>query len=181
MRVVTSVLGGAFTSRLMQELRERHGYTYGSYARHVPLAGVGYIDIDAAVETGVTGAALARLFEIVEGLAEGDIEAREAAKAVATLQADRITALQRLGGVLDTYEIYAAEGEGPDAFARDLAALASPANADPGHLNEVARRWVRPGSGVLVLVGDRARIEEQLGGLGLPEPEILTPEEALAR
>ena len=55
------------------------------------------------------------------------------------------------------------------------------AAADPERLNAVARRWIRPREGVVVLVGDRSRIEGQLEGLGLPPPEILSAEEALER
>ena len=177
--VVASVLGGAFTSRLMQVLREQHGYTYGSYARYVPLRGVGYLEVDAAVETSITGVAVDALLGVVEGLAQGDITEAEARKAVATLSAERVTAMQRLGGMLDQLEPFAVFGTGPEGLATDVAHLAREETVDPERLNALARRWIRPGEGVLVLVGDRQRIAEQLEGLDLPPPEVRTAEQAL--
>ncbi len=179
--VVASVLGGAFTSRLMQVLREEHGYTYGSYARYVPLAGVGYLDLDAAVETSVTGQALDALLDVVEGIGAGDVTDAEAKKAVATLLAERVTAMQTLGGMLDELEHAAVFGGDPDGLAKEVAALERPTTANGDRLNAVARRWIRPREGVIVLVGDRRSIEGQLEGLGLPSPLFLTAEEALER
>lgn len=179
--VVASVLGGAFTSRLMQVLREEHGYTYGSYARYVPLDGIGYLDMDAAVETSRTGEAVAALLGVVEDIATGNVTEAEARKAVATLLAERMTAMQRLGGVLDAFEHAAVFQRDPHGVAREVARLEHEALLETKTLNAVARRWIRPRQGVLVLVGDRASLTPQLEGLDLPAPEFLTAEEALER
>src|SRR5262249_9692009 len=53
-----TVLGGSFTSRLNQTLRERHGYSYGARAEFQLLRAPGPFVAAAAVRTDVTAAAL---------------------------------------------------------------------------------------------------------------------------
>lgn len=65
MQVVAAALGGYFGSRLMQNLRERNGYTYGVMAAMVNFEHEGYLAIAAQVGSEVTEAALREiLFEI---------------------------------------------------------------------------------------------------------------------
>jgi zinc protease len=52
--VIETVLGGAFTSRLNQNLREKHGYTYGVRARFAPSRAPGWFEVRCAVRTDVT-------------------------------------------------------------------------------------------------------------------------------
>ncbi|MGQ4515343.1 insulinase family protein [Streptomyces sp. DW26H14] len=82
LRVGTYALGGHIGSRLSTVLREEKGYTYGVFAGNHPLRRGGLTTIACAVETGVTGAALADLAEVVRttvadgvGPAERDIAA----------------------------------------------------------------------------------------------------------
>ncbi len=58
MQVVASVLGGYFGSRLMHNLREEHGYTYGVVAAMVNFERAGYFAVATQVGTEVTEDAL---------------------------------------------------------------------------------------------------------------------------
>lgn len=60
MQVVASALGGYFGSRLMQNLREEHGYMYGVVAAMVNFEREGYFAVAAQVGTEVTQEACAR-------------------------------------------------------------------------------------------------------------------------
>jgi zinc protease len=66
--VVTAVLGGLFGSRLNLNLRERHGYTYGSRCQMFRRRGAGPFYAEAAVETSVTVAALREMHAEIRGI-----------------------------------------------------------------------------------------------------------------
>ncbi len=68
MQVVAAALGGYFGSRLMQNLRERNGYTYGVMAAMVNFKYEGYLAIGAQVGSEVTEAALAEIYREIERL-----------------------------------------------------------------------------------------------------------------
>lgn len=67
-QVVATALGGYFGSRLMQNLREEHGYTYGVVAAMVNFERAGYFAIAAQVGAGVTQQALAACYAEIERL-----------------------------------------------------------------------------------------------------------------
>lgn len=68
MQVVAAALGGYFGSRLMQNLRERHGYTYGVVAAMVNFDRAGYLAIATQVGTEATQAALSEIYAEIERL-----------------------------------------------------------------------------------------------------------------
>ena len=61
MQVVTTLLGGYFGSRLMQNLREQRGYTYGVMAAMINFEKEGYLAIATQVGSEVTHDALAQI------------------------------------------------------------------------------------------------------------------------
>lgn len=77
MQVVAAALGGYFGSRLMQNLRERNGYTYGVMAAMVNFEREGYFAIGAQVGAEVTEAALAEIYTEIERLREEPISDEE--------------------------------------------------------------------------------------------------------
>ena len=68
MQVVAMLLGGYFGSRLMQNLREEHGYTYGVVAAMVNFEREGYFAVAAQVGTEVTQDALREIYTEIERL-----------------------------------------------------------------------------------------------------------------
>ena len=68
MQVAATALGGYFGARLMQNLREVHGYTYGAVAAMVNFQQAGYFAVAAQVGTEVTRAALHEIYAEIERL-----------------------------------------------------------------------------------------------------------------
>ena len=68
MQVVATILGGYFGSRLMRNLREEHGYTYGVVAAMVNFDREGYLAVATQVGTEVTAEALAAIRSEIERL-----------------------------------------------------------------------------------------------------------------
>jgi predicted Zn-dependent peptidase len=68
MQVVATILGGYFGSRLIQNLREERGYTYGVMAAMVNLRAAGYLAIATEVAAEATGDAVEQIFVEMERL-----------------------------------------------------------------------------------------------------------------
>ena len=68
MQVVAAVLGGYFGSRLMQNLREEHGYTYGVMAAMVNFEREGYLAIATQVGREHREEALREIYSEIERL-----------------------------------------------------------------------------------------------------------------
>lgn len=172
-QALSSLLGGSFTSRLNQNLRERHGFTYGAYAGFQAGPRRSSFVAGASVETPVTGAALREFlaeFARLRAPTGGDITAAELAKAQATLRRGIAEDYTTLGGLLGSAATYMENGLPPQQIDHDLAALAGVTVAA---LNDHARADLDLDHGVLVLVGDARQIQEQLAGLDLPAPTVV--------
>ncbi|MBP3289480.1 MAG: insulinase family protein [Alistipes sp.] len=68
MQVLSTVLGGYFGSRLMQNLRERNGFTYGVYSAMVNFQHAGYLAIATQVGCEVKEQALEEIATEIERL-----------------------------------------------------------------------------------------------------------------
>lgn len=77
MQVVSTALGGYFGSRLMQNLRERHGLTYGAYAATINFDRSGYFVCSAEVAAEQTDFALEQMYYEIERVATEPIGWRE--------------------------------------------------------------------------------------------------------
>lgn len=66
MQVVAMVLGGYFSSRIVTNLREEKGYTYGAYAAMMNLQWDGYIAIATDVDGQATDDACREIFREIE-------------------------------------------------------------------------------------------------------------------
>ena len=76
---VNSAIGGSFSSRLMQDLREKRGYTYGAQSQFSVSRAPGLVVSWANVDTEKTGLALAALLDDCrvfarDGLTEDEVE-----------------------------------------------------------------------------------------------------------
>ncbi len=63
MKIVSTILGGYFGSRLMKNIREDKGYTYGIGSFQVSLLGTGYFGISTEVGAHVTNNALDEIYK----------------------------------------------------------------------------------------------------------------------
>lgn len=77
MQVVATALGGYFGSRLMQNLREEHGYTYGVVAAMVNFEQAGYLAVATQVGADVTQDALREIYVEIERLRTEPMPAEE--------------------------------------------------------------------------------------------------------
>ncbi|MES1147499.1 MAG: pitrilysin family protein, partial [bacterium] len=166
------IMGGSFTSRLNQNLRENKGYTYGAGSSFDFDKEYGTFSVRTSVRTDVTGASLTEILKELKGVAVGNVTTAEAGKSASVGRSDQIEALSSIEGIVATAAgLYQFDRKLADLGA-DLAGSQKVTDAD---LNKLAPRLGRLDHGVLVLVGDKSKILPQLKGLGLPEPVITNP------
>jgi predicted Zn-dependent peptidase len=168
---LNTVFGGSFTSRLMSNLREDKGYTYGVSSAFAFLRQAGQFVASSSVLTDVTGAAVKEFLAEFRRIQAGDVTPEEVVKAQASMRQDAVDGVSTLAGMLATFAPAVVHGRPPSAPAEDLARLEKGFTA--ADLNALAAERLALRQGVLVLVGDRAAIEPQLKDLGLAEPEIV--------
>lgn len=75
--LLNTVLGGYFGSRLMSNIREDKGYTYGIGSAMVSLREEGYFFISTEVGADVTGAALEEIYKEIELLKTEPVDEEE--------------------------------------------------------------------------------------------------------
>jgi predicted Zn-dependent peptidase len=73
-QVLNTVLGGYFGSRLMKNIREEKGLTYGIYSSIVSLQEAGYLVIGTDVKKELTQKALAEIYREIDILREQPID-----------------------------------------------------------------------------------------------------------
>ncbi|MBS1702750.1 MAG: insulinase family protein [Armatimonadetes bacterium] len=169
---VRVVCGGSFTSRLNQNLREDKGYTYGAGSRLGVDPYLSWFTMVSSVRADVTGASLKEFLKEIGRLEKGDIDAVEAKKAGEIMRTDVITDFSTLGSITGV----GTSGLSAGITLQDIdGKIAKLSNLSDSRLNEIARKYIQRSKAMIVLVGDKAEILKQIEGLGLPEPEIVTP------
>ena len=66
--VLNTILGGSFTSRLNQNLREQHGYAYGASSSFDMRSAAGPFTASAGVQTDKTAESLTEFFKELDGM-----------------------------------------------------------------------------------------------------------------
>jgi zinc protease len=168
-RLLNTLLGGSFTSRLNMNLREIHGYTYGARSSFAMQPTLGYFTASSSVRADVTGESVKEFMNEFARLSRGDVSADEAVKARETLRADVIQAFAGLHGVLSEARERTIAGVPFATLAEDMRAMQA---ATPDLLNRLALKAIPLNQGVLVLVGDKASILDQIKDLVPPPVEV---------
>lgn len=168
-----TILGGSFTSRLNQNLREDKGYTYGARCNFSLNPNAGYFSAASRVRADVTGASIGEFLKEFKAIRGGDITDQETAKSQATVRMQTVQSFAGLAGMIGAATELVRNGRPLTELSSDLDAMK---NVTTDQLNKLANSAIPLEKAVLVLVGDKATILPQLEGLGLPDPQEYSPE-----
>jgi predicted Zn-dependent peptidase len=170
-RCINTLFGWTFTSRLMRNLREEHGYSYGARSQFNQRGSQTQLYAFSAVQSDVTGAALIEFKREFDGLASGDISEDELAKAVSTVRYELTNTAETTSSLAAQLTNLASDHRPMDAVAQALAALD---DIDLDAVNELARSGLYAWDDLLiVLVGDAETVVPQLDEAGFPAPELV--------
>ena len=176
LEVMNAALGGLFTSRINNNLREEKGYSYGVFSQFDYRRTAGPFDIAGSVRTNATGASVAEIMREVRAIREHKLPADE-------LENARNAQVLSLPGHFDTNEGVGSSLAGlfaydlPLDYYSKLAQQFSTVTAE--QVQAVAQQYLRPEKLVVVAVGDRKKIEPQLKKLGLGTIEVRAADGAL--
>jgi len=161
--LTNGLYGGAFNSRLVMNIREDKGYTYSPRSGVTPLRQRGYFSVSAAVRNDVVAASLTEIFYELDKLRSLPVPEQELADAKNYLTGVFSMGLATQEGLLSQYS--ASElNELPDDYLetyRDKVRALTPAD-----LQATARKYLDSANMQIVVVGDRAQIEEQAALFG---------------
>jgi zinc protease len=169
--VTNEVFGGAFSSRLNQDLRETRGYTYGVFSRLKAMRLAGVLTITMDVQTPATADAVRETLVDADRLAASGVSADELTRARQSLSGSVPALFSTATDSLSTLRTLYLNDEPVDYYRQRPARLA---RITAGDVAVVARRWFEPGAFTVVAVGDRSAIAGPLGEVGLG-PVTATP------
>ncbi len=169
-------LGGAFTSRLNQDLREERGYTYGASSHLGRTRGPGAFVASASVFTDKTGPALTALLGDVDAYARNGLTDAEVDKTRSQSRAELVETFEGVDRVAAQLAMDASIGLGPD-YERSTATRKDAASK--AELDAVARATFDPKAAIVVVVGPRATLEPSLHALGYVDIQFRDAEGAL--
>jgi zinc protease len=174
-QVMNTILGGAFTSRLNQNLRETHGYAYGAGSRFEMRRAPGAFYATAGVQTDKTAEALVEFFKELEGIAK-EVPADELEKGknyIALRFPQQFETTGQIAAQLADVFIYDLPDNYFETFVDKIRAVTA---AD---VQRVAKMLVQPNRLAVVVVGDRKVIEAPVRGLNLGPMSFMKLEEAI--
>ena len=161
--VMNTILGGSFTSRLNQNLRETRGYTYGAGSRFDMRRAAGPFSASAEIVAAKTDSALLEFMKELNGI-------RQAVPANELSRAKRFLQLQLPGNFETTQDIafqmvpVALYGLPLDYYNNYVQNIEAVTQAD---VARVAQQYINPGSLAVVIVGDRKSIEPGLKAINV--------------
>ena len=171
--LVNVALGGSFTSRLNRNLRETHGYTYGARSGYALRRDLGTFSAGASVRADVTGPALTEFLGELRRLPKSDLTDAECRKARETYRTSTTERFGTVDGLVDDAGYLLSVAAPFDARTEQLTRAAA---ATPAALNAAAANLLHLDRSVLVLVGDKRIVLEQMKGVDLPAAVVVNPQ-----
>jgi zinc protease len=158
LEVMNVILGGSFTSRLNQNLREDKGYSYGASSGFSYLPAAGPWTASSAVQTQSTGPALREFMNELRGMHQ-PMPADEVERAKNFLAMRYPAGFQSVAGIASRLAEMVQYGLPADYF---NAYVDNVLAVTPADVERVARQYIDPENVAIFVVGDRAVIEQQV-------------------
>ncbi len=173
--VMNTMLGGSFTSRLNNNLREQHGYTYGARSSFSFRPLPGPFSAGAAVQTEVTDSALVEFMKelraIREPLPADDVEKTK--NYLALGYPGDFQSVSQIAAQLQEMVVYNLPDYYFNTYTMKIMAVT------PQDVQRVAQKYLDPDKMAIVLVGDRTKIQQGVAALNMGPIKAMTVEDVL--
>ena len=166
--VMDSMLGGSFASRITANIRERKGYTYSPYSQVGTRKHLAYWVEMADVTTAVTGPALTEIFSEIDRIRKEPPPLQELT-GIQNYLAGLFVIRNTLSADALINQMHFVDAQGLDrsylsTYVQKVMAV------KPADIQRVAETYVVPSKMTIVVVGDRAKIADQLKPFQAAEP-----------
>ena len=175
LRVLNTMLGESFTSRLNQNLRETHGYAYGAGSRFDMLRSPGSFFATAGVQTDKTAESVTEFFNEFAGMLKPlpEDEVARARNYVALGYPSDFETSGDLAARIGELFVYDLPADYHSTFVQRVMKVT------PADVSAAAKKYITPDKFVVVIVGDRSKIEAPLRALNLGPIRMMTLDEAM--
>ncbi|MGQ0845501.1 MAG: M16 family metallopeptidase [Sporichthyaceae bacterium] len=164
LQVGNQVLGGLFSSRLNQNLREQKGWSYGVNSRFPRGRGPAPFEAGGSVDQAVTGKAVGEILREIERMRSEDVSAEEFERGRQSLVGATPTLFATTELAAQTVRSVFVFGLPTDYYANRASRLA-PLTA--AAVREAFAKYLDPATMKIVLVGDGEEIRKQVADLKL--------------
>jgi len=172
-QVLNTVLGGSFTSRLNNNLREVHGYAYGAGSGFDMRGGAGPFSASAGVQTDKTSEALKEFFNELNAILK-PVPADELTRAKNYVSLRYPSAFETTGDISRRLEDALVYKLPDDYFSKYVQNIQAVTAAD---VQRVAQKYIKPDHLAVVVVGDLKVIEPGIRALNLCPIKTMTIDE----
>lgn len=156
--VMNTILGGSFTSRLNNNLREVHGYAYGAGSGFSFRPSAGPFTASSDVQTDATDKALNEFMKELNGISKPitDEELDKAKNYIALGYPENFSSVASIAGQLAEMVQYNL----PDSYFNDFIGKVLAVKKEDVH--RVAKKYVDTDDLAIIIVGDKTKIEKGL-------------------
>lgn len=173
LEVLNTILGGSFTSRLNQNLREEHGYSYGASSAFDMRLSAGPFLAAAGVQSDKTGPSVQEFFNELDNILK-PVPSEELTKARNYVALGFPGEFETTGDLARKLEDLVVYNLPEDTYAKFVGAVTGVTAAD---LQRLAARYIQPDKMAVVVVGDRKSIEGPIRQLNLGPVHFITIDE----
>jgi predicted Zn-dependent peptidase len=162
LQVMNTILGGSFTSRLNQNLREAHGYTYGASSLFAMRRMAGPFQSGSSVQSAKTDSSLIEFLRELRRIRDEAVPQAELDKAKAYIALGLPGEFETTAGSAGQFGTLLEFGLPLDYYNSYVARINAVTAAD---VQRVARQYLDLDHFVIVVVGDRSQIEAGIRAL----------------
>lgn len=162
-RVMNTILGGGFSSNLMENLRETHGYTYGAGSSLSSDRLIGSFNAAASVRNEVTDSAVFEFFHELRRIRNEPVSEEQLQSIKNYITGSFARSLESPSTIanfainIDRYDLPG------DYYSNYLKRIQAVSVAD---VQEMAQKYIQPDNSYVLIVGKASEVAEGLGQFG---------------
>jgi predicted Zn-dependent peptidase len=173
--VLNTILGGSFTSRLNQNLREKHGYAYGAGSSFDMRRTPGPFVASAGVQADKTAESLREFFNELNAIRQ-PVPADELERAKTLNALGFPAAFETTSGMASNLISLVVYNLPESFFAEYVSRIRAVTAAD---VERAAKQYLQPDRFAVVVVGDLKQIEKPIRDANLGPVRVVTVDEVL--
>ena len=163
LNVVNATLGGGFSGRLFQNLREKHGWTYGAYSAFGMNLYAGEFTAGAETRNAVTAPAIEETLKEIKRLRDEPVPEEELSLQRQYNVGNYLLSLEssaRIATRVQDIELYGLPADFYKTYARRMGSVTSAA------VQALAKKYLTTEDLVIVVVGEAKEIKPELEKIG---------------